>query len=169
MEKVLLAIDGIRPDKKAFDYAIGLCQRIKAELKVLQIVGNRKSTGCLNTVTTRAKQAKRLFEGSMLATTFAEMGEFETADDLMAEALKNINKLLPESKKAGVPYDLMMKSGDARAEIADYIRRHRNVVIAVYDPAGEKCPNPEKKGKGNRLQSVLESLPVPVVMVEPNA
>jgi len=168
MENVLLAIDGVAPDKQTFSYAVGLCQRIKAGLKVLQIVGNQKSAGCLNTIKTKAKQAKHLFEGSMMATTFAEVGEFETADALMDEALKNINKLLPESKKAGVPCDLIMKSGDARAEIADYVREHSNVVIAVYDPAGQKCLNRGKRGKGNRLQTVLESLPIPVVMVEPN-
>ena len=33
MQKVLLAIDGIHPDHKVFDYAVQLCKRIKAELK----------------------------------------------------------------------------------------------------------------------------------------
>ena len=38
MIKKLLAIDGITPDKKAFNYAVELCTRIKAELNILQII-----------------------------------------------------------------------------------------------------------------------------------
>ncbi|MBW2197633.1 MAG: universal stress protein, partial [Deltaproteobacteria bacterium] len=38
MEKVLLAIDGMTPDRKAFRYAIALCKRIRAELSIFQII-----------------------------------------------------------------------------------------------------------------------------------
>ena len=38
MKKILLAVDGISPDPKAFRYAVELCKRIKAELNVFQII-----------------------------------------------------------------------------------------------------------------------------------
>ena len=38
MEKVLLAIDGIYPNRKILEYAVDLCKRIKAELNILQVI-----------------------------------------------------------------------------------------------------------------------------------
>ncbi|MCF6290371.1 MAG: universal stress protein [Desulfobacterales bacterium] len=164
MEKVLLAIDGVMPDKKAFNHAVELCLRIKAELKVLQIVGPEKVSGCLQRMKKTARQAKQYFEGSMMAATFAEAGEHATAEALLAEAMENIRKLLPESEKAGVPYQLTMKSGDPRREIVRYIREHRDVVITVYDLGGGASQS--ERRKKNAFQAISGALPVPVVMVQ---
>lgn len=169
MEKVLLAIDGTTPDKKAFNYAVELCMRIKAELKVLQVVRPQNFGGYVAKVKNKANQAKQFIEGSMMAATFAEVGEHETANALLDEALKNINKLLPESKKAGVPCDLMMKSGNPRDEIVNYVRDHRDVVITVYDAScGESQKTGDRKTK-NTLKSITKALPIPVVMVQAEA
>ncbi|MBU0672864.1 MAG: universal stress protein [Candidatus Margulisbacteria bacterium] len=169
MEKVLLAIDGITPDKKAFNYAVDLCMRIKAELKVLQVVRPQNFGGYVAKVKNTAKQAKQFIEGSMMAATFAEAGEHETADTLMDEALKNINKLLPESKKAGVPCDLMMKSGNLREEIVKYVRDHRDVVITVYDASGGEPQKSGDRKMKTALKSITKALPIPVVMVQAEA
>jgi len=169
MEKVLLAIDGVTPDKKAFHHAVELCLRIKAELNVLQIVRPQNITGCFQKMKHTASQARQLFEGSMMAATFAEAGEHETADALMTEALENIKKLLPESEKAGVPYHLTMKSGDPAEAIIKYVRAHRDVVIAVYDAVNEKCPQPGDRKMKNALQAISKAIPVPVVLVQADA
>jgi len=168
MEKVLLAIDGITPDKQAFDHAVALCLRIKAELKILQVIRPQKITSCLKKMKNTAHQAKRFFEDSMMAATFAEAGEFETADILMSEALKNINKLLPESKKAGVPCHLTMKSGEPMEAIVQYVRENRDVVVAVYDRADGGDLKTEGRPKNNPLQTSLRALPIPVVMLRNN-
>ena len=65
MEKVLLAIDGITPDEKAFYYAVELCSRIKAELNVLQIIRSQNANNLLDKAITKAKHAKLFFEGTM--------------------------------------------------------------------------------------------------------
>jgi len=165
MEKVLLAIDGITPDKQAFEHAVALCLRIKAELKILQVIRPQKITSCLKKMKSTAHQAKRFFEGSMMAATFAEAGEFESADDLMSEALRNINRLLPESKRAGVPCHLTMKAGEPMKAIAQYVRENRDVVVAVYDGADGRDSKTGERQKNNPLQASLSTLPIPVVML----
>ena len=166
MEKVLLAIDGITPDKKAFNYAVELCSRIKAELNVLQIISSQNANNFFDKAIIRVKHAKLFFEGTMLAATFAEAGELETAADLMNQALANINKLLPESEKSGISCHLTMKSGNPREEIVRFVREHKDVVIAVYDPAGEKEQNTSKRKIKKLIQSITDALPIPLVMVQ---
>jgi len=166
METVLLAIDGITPDEKAFYYAVELCSRIKAELKVLHIVKPQNLNNLLEKAIDKAKHAKLFFEGTMVAATFAEAGEHEAADDLMNQALININKLLPESEKAGIPCHLTMKSGNPSEEIVHFVREHKDVVIAVYDPTGEKKHNTSDPKIKKMIRSITDSLPIPLVMVQ---
>jgi hypothetical protein len=166
MEKVLLAIDGITPDKKAFNYAVELCSRIKAELNVLQIISSQNANNFFDKAIIRAKHAKLFFEGTMVAATFAEAGELETAADLMNQALANINKLLPESEKSGISCHLTMKSGNPREEIVRFVREHKDVVIAVYDPAVEKEQNTSKRKIKKLIQSITDALSIPLVMVQ---
>jgi len=166
MEKVLLAIDGITPDKKAFNYAVELCSRIKAELNVLHIVRSQNMNGLLEKAMNRAKCAKLFFEGTMMAATFAEAGEHETADDLMNQALKNINKLLTESEKSGISCHLTMKSGNSSEEIVRFVQENKDVVIAVYDPAGEKEQNTSDRKIKKMIRAMTEAIPIPLVMVQ---
>jgi hypothetical protein len=166
MEKVLLAIDGINPDKKAFNYAVELCARIKAELNVLQIIRSQSINGFLGKAINSAKHAKLFFEGSMMAATFAEAGEHETADDLMNQALKNINKLMPESEKSGISCHLTIKSGNPNEEIVRFVRENKDVVVAVYDPTSEKKQNTSDLKVKKMIQSITDALPIPLVMVQ---
>ena len=166
MEKVLLAIDGITPDKKAFDYAVELCSRIKAELNVLQIIRTKNANSFLEKAIHKAAHAKLFFEGTMMATAFAEAGEHETADDLMNQALKNIKKLLPESEKSGISCHLTMKSGNPREEIVRFVQEHKGVVIAVYDPTGEKEQNTSDQKIKKMIRSITDAIPIPLVMVQ---
>ena len=169
MEKVLLVIDGVAPDKKAFNYALELCLRMKAELKVLQIVQGQNLVDCFKTMRNTANHARKYFESSMMAAAFAQAGEHETADDIMSEAMENFNKLLSEAGKTGVRCHHTMKSGTTREEVVNYVRANRGVVIAVYDSAGEKDPKSQARKKNNALQAISRALPVPVVMVRDDA
>jgi len=114
----------------------------------------------------RAHQARRYIEGSLLAATFAEVGEYDTAQEVMAEALKNINRLLPESEKAGIPYSLTMKAGDPSKEIINYVKEHRDVVLTIYDTTGEehhKAGAMRKKKTAPR--ETTRALSIPVVII----
>ena len=166
MKKVLLAIDGITPDHQVFQYAIQLCKRIKAELNIFQVINPQNYGEYLKKVRASAGHARRYFASAMVAATFAEAGEHETAQEIMSAALKNYQQLLPESEKEGVPCHFSMKSGAPEQEIVDYVNAHRDVVVAIYDGGGHEHDKPKitqkKKTTPGRLRNELA---VPLVVI----
>ena len=160
MKKVLLAINGVNPNQKAFDYAVQLCERVTAELRILLIISPAASSDQLTALRNKATRAKTFWESSMIAATFAEAGEPETAKALLDQAEANIKKLLPGSAKAGIPCRFSIEEGEPEARIADFVKGNHGVVITVYDTpeAGQG-----KKGPGRALQKIL---PVPLVMIQ---
>lgn len=166
MEKILLAINGTVPDKKTFTYAVDLCKRMKADLKILQVINPKEISGYLATLKTKAKNTTRYMEDAMMAATFAEAGEYETACYLMAEGRKNVERLLPESIRAGIACDIAVKTGNTNKEIANYVRKNKDIVITVYDtPRGDNSKKTVRK-INNDLKVITRALPVPVVMVQ---
>ncbi|RLC24040.1 MAG: hypothetical protein DRH56_06980 [Deltaproteobacteria bacterium] len=161
MEKVLLAVDSITPSRRIFRYAVELCRRIRAELEILQVIrqGNRGSHA-IKKGRTRVRKARRYFEGSMMAAAFAEAGEHRTARDVMAEAMKNMEELLPESESAGIRCRLEARAGDPKKEIPAYLHRHRDVVLTIYDPG------PEEKGREAFVRALTERVAVPLVILQ---
>jgi len=166
MEKILLAIDGVTPDKRAFHYAVQLCKRIKAELNVLQIVNPKKYAKYLGKARKKTKSVKRYIEGSLMAAAFAEAGEHDTAKDIMAEALRNLKQLLPESEKEQIPCHLTMKAGDPKREIINYLNEHRDVILAIYDAPAERSAKTNWKQSNNTvIQAIRSALTIPLVVL----
>ena len=166
MEKVLLAIDGMTPDQKAFHYAIALCKRIRAELSIFQIIRPRYYHKSVEKIRKNAFLARKFMESSMVAATFAEAGEHETALDIMAEASKEIKRLLSESKKSGVHCHFSMKSGNPEKEIIDYVNEHRNVVLTIYDASNQGADqNGNVYEKEHVLAKIKKNLSIPLVTV----
>jgi nucleotide-binding universal stress UspA family protein len=165
MKKVLLAIDGITPDSKIFHYAVDLCRRMKAELKVFQIIRPENYKKYLKEMRQKADSARMYFQGSMVAAAFAEAGEYESAKEIMAEASEQIKRLLSESQKQGVQCHFSMKRGNPETEIVDYVNLHRDVVLTIYNSSDE---NVDKTGnlskKQNVVTSIKEKLVVPLVV-----
>jgi nucleotide-binding universal stress UspA family protein len=166
MQKVLLAIDGISPDHKIFDYAVQLCKRIKAELSVFQVINPRKYNEYLKTIRKSAGFARKYFENTMVAATFAEAGEHETAKEIMSAALENINRLLPESEKAGVQCHFAVKTGNPAKEIIDYVNLHRDVVLTIYDSSLEDRKGTRGVKKQQGVSKIKQKLAVPLVVVQ---
>lgn len=164
MKKVLLAIDGIAPDQNVFRYAIELCKRIKAELNVFQVINPQNFSEYLKKVRQSAGAARSYFASTMMAATFAEAGEHETAEEIMAVALKNYKRLLPESEKEGVQCHFSMKSGAPDKEIVDYVNAHRDIVVAIYDAAKQENAKPKQKKK-TTVGRIKHKLAVPLVVV----
>jgi nucleotide-binding universal stress UspA family protein len=165
MKKVLLAIDGITPDRKTFRYAVELCERIKAELKVFQIIRPQNYSKYLKEMRQKTDYARMYIQGSMVAAAFAEAGEHESAKEIMAEASEQIKRLLSESQKQGVHCDFSMKRGSPEKEIIDYVNQHRDVVLTIYTSSAEDV---ERTGilskKKNAIASIKEKLAVPLVV-----
>ncbi len=164
MKRVLLTIDGMTPDQKAFDYAVSLCKRIKAELRIFQIIRPRYYRKYMKKIRKNASLAKKIVESSMVAATFAEAGEHETALDIMAEASKQIEHLLRESEKAGVHCRFSMTSGNPEKEIVGYVNDHRDVILTIYD-AFEVSGAADIFEKKSTLAKIKRDLSVPVVTV----
>ena len=164
MKKVLLTIDGMTPDQKAFHYAVALCKRIKAELNIFQIIRPRYYRNYIKKIRKNALFAKKVMESAMVAATFAEAGEHETALDMMAEASKQIEHLLQESEKAGVHCRFAIKSGDPEKEIVEYVNDHRDVILTIYD-AFDVNGTVDISEKKSTLAKIKRNLSVPLVTV----
>lgn len=164
MQKILLAIDGVRPNRKAFSYAVQLCKRLGAELIVLQVIdpgGEERPEGLIKK---KARRARKFLESSLTAATFAEAGEHETARDMMIEARKQINDLLPETAKAGIQCRFTMKEGPPDREIFQYTRRHRDIILAVYDSTASDSQDERKASRARNVAGFIrQHLAVPVV------
>ena len=166
MQKVLLAIDGINPDRKVFEYALQLCQRIKADLSIFQVINPRKYNEYLKTIRKSAGFARKYFENTMVAATFAEAGEHETALDIIAEASKQIKQFLSESEKAGVQCHFSMASGNPEKEIINYVNDHRDVVLTIYDASDQEISRTTGISKKKiSLAKIKKNLSVPLVTV----
>ena len=165
MEKVLLAIDGITPDSKIFHYAVELCKRMKAELKVFQIIRPQNYSKYLKELGQKTDSARMYIQSSMAAAAFAEAGEHESAKEIMAEASEQIKRLLSESQNQGVQCHFSMKRGSPEKEIVDYVNQHRDVVLTIYNSSAEDV---ERTGifseKKNAITSIKEKLAVPLVV-----
>ena len=166
MKKVLLAIDGMTPDRKAFSYAVALCQRIRAELSIFQIIRPRFYREYGKKIRKKGLLARKFVEGSMVAATFAEAGEHEIANEIMAQARNNIEQLLPESERAAISCHMTIRSGCLGEEIVRYVNEHRDVVLTVYDTApAEKLEGGVVAKQGDNPSKIKEHLSIPLVVV----
>jgi hypothetical protein len=166
MEKVLLAIDGMTPNRKPFRYAVALCKRIRAELSIFQIIRPQYYREYKKKIRKKSFLARKFVEGSMVAATFAEAGEHETALDIMAEASKEIRRLLQESEEAGVHCHFSITSGNPEKEIVNYVNDHRDVVLTIYDVSDPDVSRTTGISiKKNALTRIRKDLSVPLVTV----
>jgi len=56
MKQVLLAIDGDIPTDSVFQYAVGLCRRIQAQLNILQFVKKKSLTQCISSTKKKVEE-----------------------------------------------------------------------------------------------------------------
>ncbi|MBS3757833.1 MAG: universal stress protein [Desulfobacterales bacterium] len=147
MEKVLLAIDGMRPDQQIVDYAAKLCRRIKAELSIVHIIDPEVYAGCLKNFHRQVHRARDLFENTMIAATFAESGDHDSAKSLMDKASAQINQMLSDTDKNAIKYRIEVQPGETGQEIVKYVNKHRDVVVAIYDGSGFSTPPDTADGK----------------------
>jgi nucleotide-binding universal stress UspA family protein len=167
MEKVLLAIDGMTPDRKAFRYAVSLCKRIRAELSIFQIIRPQYYREYKKKIRKKGLLARKFVEGFMVAATFAEANEHEIALDMMAEVSKEIRRLLQESEEAGVHCHFSIKSGNPEKEIVNYVNDHRNVVLTIYDVSDHDVNEAANIYRNKKtLAKITKGLSVPLVMVQ---
>ena len=166
MEKILLAIDGIAPDSRIFNYAVALCKRMRAGLDVLQILGPRSCKKYLKKVKQSALNARSVFEDTMVAVTFAEAGQHDIAEQLKMQVFENIDRLIPKSEKDGIDYHLTLKCGNADEEIVRYVCDHRDVVLTIYDASGAQDKQERASvRKRKAVRQIGQKLSTPLVIM----
>jgi len=69
----------------------------------------------------------------MIAASFAESGEFDTARILAEKTSAGIQQLLSEADKKAVKYRVQVKPGRTGPEIVKHVNQHRDIVLAICD------------------------------------
>lgn len=164
MKKILLAIDGLSPDKRIVEYAVGLCRRIRAELDILHIVDPEIYGTYAKQLQKQAERAKGYFEQTMVAAAFAEGGAHDAAKTLMDSASANFHQLVSDADRKLIHYQAKIPSDRIDREITRYVNQNRNIVLAIYEGAAhpDTPDNPGQTGKPvkNRSNIGREKEPV---------
>jgi nucleotide-binding universal stress UspA family protein len=164
MKTVLLAIAGETPSRQALEYAIELCEKMKARLSILQVISVGKRKLSKSVLGAKMDNILKMFEKSMLEITFAESGETYEPPKLLQE-IQNKGYLESENGTARVILkDLKVVPGKISKEISGYIRDHREIVLAVYDDAAEPINRKKKMGRGVPSR-IIENIKVPMVTI----
>ncbi|MGW8303601.1 MAG: hypothetical protein ACWGNO_16100 [Desulfobacterales bacterium] len=165
MKKILLAIEGVAPDSRTFNYAVALCKRMRAGLEILQILSPHTYRSYLKKIRQGARRAKSVFEDAMVAVTFAEAGQHDFVEQMRIQACDNLNRLIPEQERDSLEYNLTLKPGNPDDEIVRYVCDHRDVVLTIYDAAGVKDePQGRPDKKRNKIPAIAQKLPTPLVL-----
>ncbi|MFW6237031.1 MAG: hypothetical protein ACOC3F_01445 [Desulfosudaceae bacterium] len=180
MGTVLLAVDGMLPDRRILAYAMDICRRIRAELNILHIIAPQPGRGRLEKWKQQMHRARGCLERSMMAAAVDETGEHDTARELLDEAAAHIKRLLAEEEEPLVPYRVKIRAGATDMVIEDYLKRHREVVLAIYDTADHPEIPPDTAGPSQRLpvyparrnikaEELQKKLSVPLVVRRPDS
>ncbi len=156
MKQVLLAINGPDYRKEAVRYALGLAQRIRAQLAVLQVLRS-PAPRVVPRVGANLSKGARTFEKAMVGATYAEAGEPDTALQLERD-LGRAAASLTETDGPAVDYRVVVKTGRVDELVSQFIREHPEAVLAVYD-------GPEDQDPGGR-RSLVPGPGIPVVSLK---
>ena len=131
MKKILLAISGQSPHEEVLRYSLGLAQRLKARLEVLQVIGPSVESRWRKVVN-GVRGGRRLFEETMAASAFAEAGDPETARNI-TELMARAEQSLDTDLGPRVDYRVTLRQGEPEKEIVRFVEKNRDIVLAVYD------------------------------------
>lgn len=167
MKTILLAVDGMAAHKITLDYALDLCDPVRAGLDILQIIRPRGYSAGLSRFKKSIYRARDLVEDAMVTATYAQAGAPELADTLRATAERRLKRLIPPDTDTAVDYHCVVTGEDADAVLTRYVDEHRNIILAIYDSLrfGRKTPSMPEPARG-LVSGLLEKLSVPLVFVK---
>ncbi len=167
MKTILLAVEGMAAHKTALDYALGLCDPVRAGLDILQIIRPRKYSAGWNKLKKGIYRARDLMEDAMVTATYAQAGAPELADTLRATAERRIKELIPAGIDTAVDYNCVVTGENPDAVLKRYIDEHRNIILAIYDSLRFGRKNASMPGPARGLVSgLLTKLTIPLVFVK---
>ena len=88
------------------------------------------------------KKLQKRFEDAMMAVTFAEANEHETAKEIMAESLKNgddahdkkIDDLMQKCKTSGVSVNIYGVTLDAMSAVRNFLKQKTFIDLVLLSP-----------------------------------
>jgi hypothetical protein len=134
---VLLVIEGALPDPAAFNYALKLSKRTKAELDILQVIesGNEHEH------------------------------DYESLSQKMTEGTRNIVGMVRKLEEDEIPFKVTIRLGDVNQKLFNYARRHKDVAMVVFDSPKAKQASQENKGWSRLVDEISRQLSIPLVTV----
>jgi len=127
-EKLLFVTKGGENLEEGFSYAIDLAKTLDAGIVILMIFEKKLGSD---------------FEDSMAAAAFAEAGEFSTAQEILHEQEKEINKLAEKSfrelseKYKEIAKDLtyQIAFSDTHSSIKDFLKNRSSIDMILISPS----------------------------------
>jgi hypothetical protein len=167
MKTILLAVDGMAAHKNALEYALDLCDPVRAGLDILQIIRPRRYSVGLSKLKKSVYRTRDLVEGAMVTATYAQAGVPELADTLRATAERRLKRLIPADIDTTVGYNCVVTGQDPDAVLKRYVDEHRNIILAIYDslpsePTATLTPKPMQ----GLVPGLLNKLSIPLVFVK---
>ncbi len=164
MKQVLLAIDGAMPTITVFQYAVGLCRRIGAELNILQFLQEARVSCRLGETRGKVGRLGRLLEDSFAGVAFAEEGLFKMADSLSVNVSDPLKELI-ETSPNPVRVKASVSAGRPETDLSNYVDTHQDVVLTIFDPSVDQSRLPGLRR--TMIKNIRKNLKVPLVVVRP--
>jgi hypothetical protein len=136
LQTVLLVIEGETPDEDTFNYAVRLCQRMEAEIDILQIIDRNDTSNDYDLL------SRRMSLGSTRIVT-----------------------LLQRLESENIPFKITIRIGDVNQKLFNYAKRHKDVAVVVLDSPKMKAAPRRDRGWSGLAESLSRQLSIPLVTV----
>lgn len=163
MKQILLAIDGNIPTDSVFQYAVGLCRRIQADLNILQFVKEERLTRCLSATKKKVGRLGKLLEDSFAEVAFAEEGLPMMGKEFSPQVSDSLNELI-KAGHARVALEVTASNSSPEKDLPHYIDDHQDIVLAIFDPSTDQ---PGRTGHSlSTIETIKKKLRIPLVVVK---
>lgn len=135
---ILLVIEGDAPDSAVFQYSLGVCARMKAQLDILQVIPASQGTS-----------------------------DYQSTDDKMQNGTPLLSALVRKAEERKIPFTVTMRIGDLGERLVKHAKRRRNVSMIIIDSHRTRThPKPERAWE-RFLRSLSRVLSIPITTVLP--
>ncbi|THB80940.1 MAG: universal stress protein [Desulfobacteraceae bacterium] len=162
MERVLLAVDGVKVSNSVLDYSLELCRRIKAGLSILHIVNDSRYIEMIEKQCTKMKRIGQYLETTHMAATFAEADDHDTARQYISKTIDEMNAVARQTADRGVSYQMSYRAGKSEMEIPRFVREHPDVIITIFDSPGQRSDTAVRL----QFEKMKQRIDIPVVQID---
>jgi hypothetical protein len=136
LQTVLLVIEGETPDEDTFNYAVRLCQRMEAEIDILQIIDRNDNSN-----------------------------DYDLLSRRMSLGSTHIVTLLQRLERENIPFKITIRIGDVNQKLFNYAKRHKDVAVVVLDSPKMKASPKRDRAWSGLAETLSRQLSIPLVTV----